>query len=406
MAMNEKRRAFLSWSKRAASAGILTAAGGAAAWRVIDRDVFSVSQYGRAPEQLQKGELSPENFKKLCAAAIQAPSLQNSQPWAFQVTPAGILVFADLSRKIGTLDPQGRQLFLSIGCAIANIEIAARASGLSVVTDISIDEETISAANSGLALVASIQFSDSADAANKDSALYPAIFRRKTSRHPHDLGPGIPGSVTERLIAMSDTGHTKLGLFSHSAREHGQTIRLLADASHHRNSHTDRRKAALDWFRCEESVAQEKGDGIGIQAIGVSPIYLPLWKFWRCPTADGLAAFREKIATDRIPFSNFIGMILIPDQDRSSGTAMEAGRIWQRMILQATLDGLAVHPVNAIVANADFPNDKIASASLALFNKRVVRRKGWTPIMVFRLGLPTAEGGETPRRPLAEVLVS
>jgi len=58
-----------------------------------------------------------------------APSAHNSQPWSFFIGDNYIDLFADESRHLPVLDPDRRQLYVSLGCAIANGVVAAAGEG-------------------------------------------------------------------------------------------------------------------------------------------------------------------------------------------------------------------------------------------------------------------------------------
>lgn len=62
--------------------------------------------------------------------AVLAPSTHNSQPWLFSVTENSCTVFIDRSVQIQEADPEGRDLYISIGCCIENIVLAAQYFGL------------------------------------------------------------------------------------------------------------------------------------------------------------------------------------------------------------------------------------------------------------------------------------
>jgi hypothetical protein len=68
-------------------------------------------------------------MRECLLAAIAAPSIHNSQPWRFRGTPAGIDVYADHSRILGVIDPDGRELFMSVGAAIFNLRATMLALG-------------------------------------------------------------------------------------------------------------------------------------------------------------------------------------------------------------------------------------------------------------------------------------
>lgn len=74
-------------------------------------------------------------LRRAASRAILAPSIHNTQPWRFVVTPYGLEVYADWSRRLRTIDPRGRQLLISCGCAIFNARVSLAAQGFAVRTE-------------------------------------------------------------------------------------------------------------------------------------------------------------------------------------------------------------------------------------------------------------------------------
>ncbi|HEU4425988.1 MAG TPA: nitroreductase family protein [Pilimelia sp.] len=62
-------------------------------------------------------------------AAIAAPSLHNSQPWLFRVRDGRIDVLADRTRQLALIDPDARELTISVGAAVLNLRVAILARG-------------------------------------------------------------------------------------------------------------------------------------------------------------------------------------------------------------------------------------------------------------------------------------
>jgi hypothetical protein len=62
-------------------------------------------------------------------AAAAAPSIHNTQPWLFRVTGATIDVLTDGTRRLAVLDPDGREMHLSVGAAVFNLRVTLRAAG-------------------------------------------------------------------------------------------------------------------------------------------------------------------------------------------------------------------------------------------------------------------------------------
>jgi nitroreductase len=70
-----------------------------------------------------------ERLLRLVEYAILAPSSHNSQPWTFAVSEDEIRIFVDRDRWLPMADPDQRELYVSIGCALENLLIAAERFG-------------------------------------------------------------------------------------------------------------------------------------------------------------------------------------------------------------------------------------------------------------------------------------
>ena len=61
--------------------------------------------------------------------ACRAPSVRNSQPWAWRVDGTTIELHADWDLLTSSTDPTGRQLLISCGAALHHAQVAARGLG-------------------------------------------------------------------------------------------------------------------------------------------------------------------------------------------------------------------------------------------------------------------------------------
>jgi hypothetical protein len=61
--------------------------------------------------------------------ALLAPSVHNTQPWRFVLRRHELDLVADRRRQLTVLDPSGRQMYLSIGCALLNARVSLAAAG-------------------------------------------------------------------------------------------------------------------------------------------------------------------------------------------------------------------------------------------------------------------------------------
>jgi nitroreductase len=60
---------------------------------------------------------------------LLAPSIHNSQPWRLVLRRTSLELFADPARRLAVLDPRGRQLAISCGCALFNARVGLAKAG-------------------------------------------------------------------------------------------------------------------------------------------------------------------------------------------------------------------------------------------------------------------------------------
>jgi nitroreductase len=70
-----------------------------------------------------------EQLRFLLRYAVLAPSTRNTQPWRFTVEGNRVLINADLGRNHRVADDDRRELYLSLGCAMENLMVAAEYFG-------------------------------------------------------------------------------------------------------------------------------------------------------------------------------------------------------------------------------------------------------------------------------------
>ena len=64
--------------------------------------------------------------------AILAPNSHNTQPWRFEITKESIQLLPDLERSLYYSDRENRELYISLGCALGNLLVAADYFGFNV----------------------------------------------------------------------------------------------------------------------------------------------------------------------------------------------------------------------------------------------------------------------------------
>lgn len=68
-------------------------------------------------------------LRRAAVAATRAPSIHNTQPWRFVLRRDELEIHADPTRRLHVIDPRGRQLTVSCGCALFNARVAVAGAG-------------------------------------------------------------------------------------------------------------------------------------------------------------------------------------------------------------------------------------------------------------------------------------
>lgn len=70
-------------------------------------------------------------MRELVRNATLAANGHNTQPWKFAIKENNIEIHPNYTRRLPVVDPGDRELWISLGCALENLLVAARASGYS-----------------------------------------------------------------------------------------------------------------------------------------------------------------------------------------------------------------------------------------------------------------------------------
>ena len=97
--------------------------------------------------------------------------------------------------------------------------------------------------------------------------------------------------------------------------------------------------------------------------------------------------------------------ILVSRDSMDNGQRLVGGRLWQRMHLWGTANGLAMQPLNQPAERADREVQLGAEPRFGNALAELLGDPNWHALMPFRLGYPTEEARLSPRRSVEAVLV-
>jgi hypothetical protein len=363
-------------------------------WHANRRGVFSAGQ-GAAYAPWKAWNAQEGTPLHAVHAAILAASPHNTQPWLFRVTDAQIDVIADLERNIGTIDPFRRELYTGLGCALENLLIAARATGYSTAAALLPDGADASR-------IAAVQLTPGD---RQPSPLYDAIPRRHTNRGPYDLDRPLPDEALKTLQRLGpDLPDVALFWFTSeadrqkvSAHTLAATQAIIADKAQSADS--------ARWFRLSWQQVQQHRDGVTLDAAGLSPGILAVAKMLPAMSVeDSDAAWLKATRDTHLATATGFGLLAVRNV-RDNGQRIQGGRMWQRMHLWATANGIGMQPLNQLSERADREASLQIEPVFGDVLKELTGEPAWQALMPFRLGYPKREGRPSPRRAADEVLL-
>jgi hypothetical protein len=375
-----------------AGTGTLVLVAGGGVWRAADQGVFSTGE-GPAYAPWDDWRTTTRGPLDLVRAAILAANPHNSQPWLFHVTQTQIDLFADYRRNLGTVDPFLHEMHIGLGCALENLLLSAAANGYSTqVTLLPDAADATLVARIGLTR-GNVPVSD----------LYSFIPQRHTNRYPYDTGHPVTSATLDALSALGDDPDVKVFWFaSPDIRQRVGT--LLLDAA---NAFVaDKTQDAVDtgtWWRGTWQDIQQYRDGITLDAAGLPDLTRALGKMLPSVSVEQQDSSFLQNTADQVKTAGAFGFLAVRNgQDRKQ--QVSAGRLWARMHLWATKEGLAMQPLNQATERAAREVVLGSTPHFGTSLQTLVDDPAWLTLLTFRVGYSTHEGLRSPRRALNDVV--
>ena len=301
---------------------------------------------------------------------ILAPSTRNTQPWAFSVQGSRVHVIADTSRGQAIADPDRRELYISLGCALENVLVAAEHFGFRHAVSYFPEPR-----QEQLAATVTLQ-QGGAPSPGREGITLEAILRRHNDNSVY-RPVLVPEQHRARLLGCCVEPDLRVHLTD------DRHFRRWIDAL---TAEADRAEFADPAFRRE--LAQWIGRGV----FGDRPVVSRLEKLAvsRLDLGESVARQDHEI----LEGAALLGLICA--EGDSHLAHVRSGQLFERLWLTATEVGLSIHPMSQTMRH---PELRTAVGELLPWI-------GWTPQHLFRVGFSSRrDDHHTPRRPLEDVLV-
>lgn len=195
-----------------------------------------------------------ESLLKIIRYAAKAPSGHNTQPWRFKTGNDRIYVLPDFSRALPVVDADDHALYISLGCALENLVIAANEFKFKTNVEFAGEESK-----------PQIVVKLSAAPVTDKSGLFCYIVKRQVTRSKFKPEK-VPGNLLSELFYETEGVHVRLFLSD-------EEINFLTPYIVEGNSLQFGNKAFVNelvsWMRFSEKEVMTKGDGIWSASMGL-----------------------------------------------------------------------------------------------------------------------------------------
>ncbi len=372
------------------AASVVVAGIGAGSYRVFDNGVLDAGD-GAAYDAWShwRDDSTPLG---MVAAAILAANPHNTQPWIFHATADSIELFADPTRRTGTLDPLDREHHIGLGCALENLVLAAAAR--SYRTTVTLLPDPADPAH-----VATVNLIAGPHGA---SELYDVIGKRHSNR-----GPFTTMTVAADVLDTLDT--TSIGLVGVGVRwfttpaERTALGGLIVEATRAIIADEQQSKDSFAWFRNNRDDIDSHMDGLTLDAQGLSPVVLAAAKLLPATSRSaGDSFWLDQTRTVHTATAAAYGVITVADPTNTT-QQLVGGRLLQRIHLAATVQGLGLQHMNQVSERIDREASLGRPATFASDMDALLAQPGQHALSTFRIGHPMRPGRLSPRRPAATV---
>lgn len=297
--------------------------------------------------------------------AILAPSSHNSQPWSFLSDEKTIRVYSENKRRLRVGDERDKLLFISIGCAIKNILVAADFYNLQSSVDFFPDPREES-----LVAVINFSFNEQVELNKKDS-LISYISERSVDRGKYFNKPIAP-ELTKIIEHLAQSLDFKINIVTGDSKNKisdwivESSILLMnssvfrKELSHYVKNNFTKAKVGMPAF------------GMGIPSLisFLVPFiikYINLDKLSRRET--------ENLLKKHTP-----AFVILSTKSDRRGDWLESGMIYQEIALNAERFGVKTSIYAAPILHETYSN--LIQNELAI---------DFTPQVLFRVGYPCSQ---------------
>jgi len=319
------------------------------------------------------------NSNHLIQQAAMAPSGHNTQPWKFEAIKNIIRIYPDFSRRLPVVDPDDLALYISLGCALENLVIAAQKDGYSSKVNYFPNNEEY------------LEVELSEGPSSEVTDLYRAIAERQSNRRIYN-GSTIPDDHLQQLADANIYPDVDLKTIQTTDKEIEPVIQFVKEANRIQFNDNAFVEELISWIRFSKHEALEQKDGLTSSAMGFPSV--PRWLgniiIRKFAQPEGEAKKCEKMIRSSAALIFFIAKY------RTKKNWVDVGRSFERAALTAASLGIS-H------AHLNMPCE--VEAVQKKLSEYLELGAGEEPVLLIRFGYAKPMP-RSPRRDFSEIMLS
>ena len=262
------------------------------------------------------------DFIQIASYASKAPSGHNTQPWKFHITDSTITVLPNLDVALPVVDRNNRELFISLGCAVENLCIAASYFGYTThIIECSIEAIILELTKNALTI---------------EDSLFHQIEKRQTNRNIYN-GNKISDGILQQLQSIPKENGIQF-YFTEINTPFANTItQYIMKGNEIQMADIAFKNELLSWMRFNKKQVEATHNGLSYLVFGNPPLprilARPIVSLFLKPNAQN--------KSDRKKIDSSSHFVVCATQRDTIEEWINLGRTLQRFLLRVTEIGIS-----------------------------------------------------------------
>ena len=315
------------------------------------------------------------DFIQIASYASKAPSVHNTQPWKFHITDSTITVLPNLDVALPVVDRNNRELFISLGCAVENLCIAASYFGYTThIIECSIEAIILELTKNALTI---------------EDSLFHQIEKRQTNRNIYN-GNKISDGILQQLQSIPKENGIQF-YFTEINTPFANTItQYIMKGNEIQMADIAFKNELLSWMRFNKKQVEATHNGLSYLVFGNPPLprilARPIVSLFLKPNAQN--------KSDRKKIDSSSHFVVCATQRDTIEEWINLGRTLHRFLLKVTEIGISYAFLNQPC--------EVAALAFDLREKLPVNKEH--PTLIMRIGY-AKQIPYSPRKKIETLLV-